>query len=71
MKTNELITKQLGSPAAIVRQLIASAVKTYVPEDIEQAVDNAISKFHQQMRDAARTEMKFMRMKKLPPKTGI
>lgn len=71
MKTDDLITKQPGSPAAIVRQLIASAVKTYVPEDVEKAVDNAISKFHQQMRDAARAEMRFAQMKKLPPKTAI
>lgn len=70
MKTNELISKQPGSPAAIVRQLIASAVKTYVPEDIEKAVDNAISKFHVQMRVAARQELKFAQMK-MSPKTGI
>ena len=67
MKTTELISRQPGSPAAIVRQLIASAAKTYVPEDVAQAVDNAISKFHQQMRDAARQELKFVGMKKLTP----
>jgi hypothetical protein len=71
MRTNELITKQAGSPAAIVRQLIRTAMKTYVPEDIEKAVDNAISKFHMQMRDAARQELKFAKMDKISPKTGI
>lgn len=71
MRTNELISKRPGSPAAIVRQLIASAMKTYVPEDLVKAVDNAISKFHMQMREAARTELKFAQMKKLPVKPEI
>lgn len=71
MRTNELIPRQPGSPATIVRQLIASAMKTYVPEDVEKAVDNAISKFHTQMRDAARQELKFAKMRKMSPKTGL
>jgi hypothetical protein len=71
MRTDDLISRQPGSPAAIVRQLITSAAKVYVPEDVEKAVDNAISKFHQQMRDAARQELKFSKMQKISPKTGI
>jgi hypothetical protein len=68
MKTDDLISRQAGSPAAIVRQLIRVAAKTYVPEDLEQAVQNAVSKFHMQMLDAARQELKFAKMQKLNPK---
>lgn len=69
MKTNSLITRQPGTPASIVRQLIASASKTYVPEDVEKAVNLAILRFYQQMRAAAREELKFINLKKIPPKT--
>jgi hypothetical protein len=71
MKSSDLILQQEGTPAAIVRQLIANASKVYVAQDVGKAVDIAIARFYQQMRDAAQQEMKFTKMKKMPGKTGI
>lgn len=52
-----LISRSETTPAKIARQLVASALKTYVAEDIPKAVEGAIDKFAQQMRLEARREL--------------
>ena len=57
--------------AQIARQLVHSAMKTYVPEDVESAVDKAIFKFMTNMREAAKEEMRYAKMRKISPNSGI
>ncbi len=71
MKTQEVMNRAETKSAQIARQLVYGAVKAYVPEDWDKAVDQAISKFAAQMREAAKAELRFQHMRKLSPKTGV
>lgn len=71
MKSYEIMGQAETNSAKIARQIVNGAVKAYVPEDWEAAVDKAIFRFAQQMKEAAKAELRFQRMRKIPPKTGI
>jgi hypothetical protein len=64
MKANELISKTPGSAASIARQIVQAAAKAYVPEDLDGAVDKAVAKFAQQLKDAAKAEIRYLKIKR-------
>lgn len=66
MKTNELISKPDGTAAGVAKSIVAAVIKqNYVPEDIEKAVNQAILRFSDNIKQHAREELKFQRLRKI------
>ncbi len=67
MVIEELIPGTTGTAASIAKKIVVGAAKNYVAADLEAAVEMAISKFAVQMREAAKKEIKFQKIKKIEP----
>ncbi len=66
MKTSDLLNRDEGSAAGIARSIVAAVIKqNYVPEDVEKAVNQAILKFADKMKQYAREELKFQQIRKI------
>lgn len=59
MKTTDLILASRTTPAKIARTLVVQARKDFVAQDVEQAVERALARFVDQLRQAAKQEIRF------------
>lgn len=75
MKTGHLLDRAPSTQAkasGIARDIVLAVLnQNYVEEDIEKAVNMAILRFTDNMKNAAREELKFQKIKKIPPQTRI
>jgi len=66
MKTSDLLNSDKSSAAGIARSIVAAVIKqNYVPEDVEKAVNQAILKFADNVKEHARQELKFQQIRKI------
>ncbi len=63
MKTGQLIQSNPSTPSKIARQIVRQAATTYVPEDLQEAVNRAISRFVDKLRESAKEELQFLAIK--------
>jgi len=63
MNTGELLSKQSTTAAKIANDLVTHMLKHLAPEDVEAGVEKAISQLANNIRAAAKNELKFRRMK--------
>lgn len=65
MKTDELLINRQRVTAKIARQLVDSAIKDFVSEDVEKAVERSIDRFAKELKVNAMQHLRFMRMAKV------
>jgi hypothetical protein len=75
MKTTQLLDRPSSSTAkasGIAKDIVMAVLKqNYVPEDVEKAVNMAILRFTDNIKNAAREELKYQRIQKIPPNTAV
>lgn len=72
MKTSQLLDRKDTTASGIASSIVRAVLKqNYVEEDIEKAVNQAILKFSDNMREAARQELKYLKIKKIPQNSGF
>ena len=65
MKAEEIIPGKNTVAAKIAKQFVDEAVKNFVPEDINKAVEQMIDRFANELRKSARTELQFRKMERV------
>lgn len=66
MKTAQLMDRKDSTAAGIAKTIVQAVVKqNYVEEDIGKAVNQAILRFAENMREAARLELQYLKIKKI------
>lgn len=70
MKTSQLLDRKDSTASGIARSIVQAVLKqNYVEEDIEKAVNQAVFKFGETVKEAARLELKYLKIKKIPPQS--
>lgn len=70
MKTFQIVDRTESTASGIAKKIVGAVLKqNYVQEDIEKAVNLAVQRFADKVREHARDELKYMRIKQIPRTT--
>ena len=65
MKTEEIIPSSDRIATKIAKQFVDEASKNFVPEDVDKALEQMITRFSNEIRKSAKTELKFRQMRQV------
>ena len=65
MKTEEIIPSSDRIATKIAKQFVDEASKNFVPEDVDKALEQMITRFSNENRKSAKTELKFRQMRQV------